>query len=79
MTKIIRVSGCHECQYCVVLNKEAFSNYTYCNKGESFDNVESYENKTLPGNCPLEDEIFGGYVDRTIDDRDAKAEIASHD
>jgi len=57
MTKIIRVTGCHDCDKCRDLIGESMRCY---NDEDSFVNVgvitDHYKNKTLPYNCPLEDE-----------------------
>ena len=62
MTKIIRVSGCHDCPHMAfAYNEHGDFDYEYCNKGrkvndKSFRIDEYSDKKTLPDNCPLEDD-----------------------
>ena len=50
MTKIIRVTGCHECAWTLVGKTH------FCNNLNDWV-LDYIKSETLPDNCPLEDEI----------------------
>ena len=60
MTKIIRVTGCHDCPYCRAKH--------ICDKmHEGVLYSKKVVNKTLPDNCPLEDDKYGELLNDAID------------
>ena len=58
MNKVIRVTGCHECPYCRarhICDKMSARTLDFKNTVVNDRVGVAYSNKSLPGNCPLED------------------------
>ena len=69
MSKIIRVTGCHDCPYCseLVFDDGIKLYYRSCKKSDMINPTGCFQNKTLPDNCPLEDEVVNNLQDSDID------------
>ncbi len=67
MSRIIRVSGCHDCPFCVIPELPNIGQVSYECDMTDFDLIVTKfkESKTLPDNCSLEKDFTEEEIEET--------------
>jgi len=63
MTKIIKVTGCHDCPYSTYAGSLQGVIEYICTQVKDFEVTAYYNNKDVPINCPLDDEVHADLRD----------------
>jgi hypothetical protein len=64
--KVIKISGCHQCPYETIKEICSYSVSKYREPVTGEEVKFHYENKSLPENCPLEEDILQQITKRKI-------------